>query len=311
MEEYTKDAHIFVKEHHDNCSVCGRHFQNNESTHIGYDSNRELVYVGDCCKKQIDSLIANHPYCPRVYEVPDNNSTLWRFMDLPKFLSLIQTQKLFFSRIDLMEDPYECAIGEKFREPIWDKYYFDFFSYAVNSVPGHENELSEDNVKEEAARLLKDLKASSTQKKQHTYIVCWHENKCESEAMWKLYTNCQQGIAIKTTYLRLYQALSRNPSIDIGRINYIDYSKRFAAIDSYWYKRLSFEHEHEVRAVIRSFDNSCPGMMIDVNIETLIEEIYISPYSGKWFKDVVKDLLVRYNINAPLKYSNMNNAAFY
>ena len=38
------------------------------------------------------------------------NNLVWRYMDLPKFLDLMQTSELHFTRLDQLEDPYEHAI---------------------------------------------------------------------------------------------------------------------------------------------------------------------------------------------------------
>ena len=46
-----------------------------------------------------------------VQQSPDSeNSRVLRYMDLPKFLDLIQTSELHFTRLDQLEDPYEHAI---------------------------------------------------------------------------------------------------------------------------------------------------------------------------------------------------------
>jgi hypothetical protein len=40
--------------------------------------------------------------------VPRNDARIWRYMDLGKFLSILHNSILFFSRVDLLRDPYEC-----------------------------------------------------------------------------------------------------------------------------------------------------------------------------------------------------------
>ena len=132
-----------------------------------------------------------------------------------------------------------------------------------------------------------------------TFINCWHENEYESEAMWKLYTiSLEQGIAIKTNYKRLYTSLGKSPSLVIGRINYIDFDNNFAGVNnSFWFKRKSFEHEREVRVICcdRSSQDDL-GKLIPVDLNKLIDKIYVSPTSQVWFKELVEDLLSKYNI---------------
>jgi hypothetical protein len=43
-------------------------------------------------------------------QLDTETSLVWRYMDLAKFLDLIQTSELHFTRLDQLEDPYEHAI---------------------------------------------------------------------------------------------------------------------------------------------------------------------------------------------------------
>ncbi|MDQ1391242.1 MAG: hypothetical protein QOF30_219, partial [Acidimicrobiaceae bacterium] len=49
---------------------------------------------------------AKHP----VFVTPSDETTLWRYMDLPKFVSLLEKGALFFSRADKLGDPYEGSL---------------------------------------------------------------------------------------------------------------------------------------------------------------------------------------------------------
>lgn len=43
---------------------------------------------------------------------PSDNYKMVRYLDLVKFLSLIQTNRLYFSRLDKFEDNYEGTVPE-------------------------------------------------------------------------------------------------------------------------------------------------------------------------------------------------------
>ena len=131
--------------------------------------------------------------------------------------------------------------------------------------------------------------------------------------MWKLYSkDVTNAIAIQTTAGHLYEALDREPCISIGKVKYIDLKKRFTSINgAFWYKRKSFEYEKEVRAIIKKHDFKKKGIYIPVNIDKLIDGIYISPYASEWFVDVVKSVVDKYNINIPVSYSQMVEKPFY
>ncbi|HXB12604.1 MAG TPA: hypothetical protein VNZ45_11490, partial [Bacteroidia bacterium] len=150
--------------------------------------------------------------------------------------------------------------------------------------------------------------------REFTYVNCWHENQHESDAMWNLYSkDISNAIAIRTTYERLYYAINRNPSIQIGRINYIDFKETYSSTNSaHWYKRVSFSHENEVRAVMIDFKNQgSDGILIPADLSKLIECVYISPKADKWFVNIVKDVNAKYGINASIEHSELSKKPFY
>jgi hypothetical protein len=278
--KHNKTTQRFLEKHHDECTECNKQFENNDTTHLGYANARKLIYVGDCCSSILSETIIRHSFRKRAYEIPDENSVLWRFMDFTKFVSLLKDNALFFTRADKFEDTFEGAKGLLKNKPKWDKFYKDFLIKAIRTVPGGANENKTDKeLLKDALRLLNDINNSGKRQIASTYINCWHENLYESEAMWKLYTvSLNQGIAIKTTYKRLYQSLGGEPHISIGRVNYMDYEKSFAGInDSFWFKRKSFEHEKEVRAVINTFQiENISGKLAPVNLNQLIDRIFVA-----------------------------------
>ena len=312
---HTKRTLRFVEEHHDNCSECGRSFKNSETTHLGYTETRKLIYVGDCCSGQLKETIIRHSFQKRPYKIPHDDAVLWRFMDFTKFVSLLKTKSLFFTRADKFEDPFEGAKGLLKNKAKWDKYYKEFFKEAIKTAPGgHSTNRSEKEILADAKRLLNDLDQIGKRQVEETYINCWYENKYESEAMWKLYTSSlDQGIAIKTTYKRLYNSLNRDSNIQIGQINYIDFSNNFAGInESFWFKRKSFEHEREVRAIIKDhWETEEFGKLIPVKLEQLVETIYLSPTSQDWFKSLVIDILDKYGLNKKIRVSDMTAKPFH
>jgi len=252
----TDDLKLLAFENHDNCTVCNYSFKEGDTAHLGYDKNGKNLYVCDSCSSMLVETAVRYYFSPRPYKIPVNNTVLWRYMDFSKYMSLIIDSKLFFSRADCFDDAYEGAKGLIERKEIWDKHYLSFFKEAIKNPPeGYDCTKSETEINEDAKRLLLDLNNSGVSQRKRTFINCWHENPHESEAMWKLYSNyLENAIAIKTSMKSLYNALGKNPDINIGYVNYIDYSNKFVGInESFWFKRKSFEHEREVRAVISDF----------------------------------------------------------
>lgn len=248
------------------------------------------------------------------YEEVSPTAKLWRYMDLAKFISLIGKKKLYFASLESFEDIFEGAKGIIERKGIWNEFYTEFLEWAIRTPPeGNTRDLTDEYVEKNAAMILSNLERAGVSERKDIFVSCWHCNQYESEAMWKLYsTNVKNAIAIQTTSQQLYEALGKDPSVEIGKVRYIDFTKQFAPINgAYWYKRKSFEYEQEVRAVTHVRKAACCGVEKEVDVETLIEGIYISPYAPKWFEDVVRDITEKYGLNKPIFYSEMKAKPFY
>lgn len=310
----TKEMSRFYKEHRHECTNCGYIFKNDERTHLGYLSNKQLAVLCNKCSNLLEKAIVNYIHFDDEYEEPLKNDILWRYMDLPKFISLISRKEIYFASANSFEDIFEGAKGILDKKDKWDSFYLDFFEKSILTAPFQDqNELTIEKVKADSERLLKQLNESGNLQRKYTFISCWHLNEYESEAMWKLYSkDVSNALAIKTTFGNLYEALDRNPYIDIGKVKYIDYKKRFTSINgAFWYKRKSFEYEKEVRAIITKHDITSKGIYIPIDIKKLILGVYVSPYASTWFVDVVKDVVQKYRLNIPVSYSQMLEKPFY
>ena len=114
---------------------------------------------------------------------------LWRYLDVAKFVSLLQTQSIHFPRGDQFEDPFEG-------------------SYPLSSIDVFEGN---------------DGGYSAEEWKKFAAVSCWYKSDIESDAMWKLYTSHKQGIAIKTTWDKLAAAVQGHAYVT--SVKYIDFVK--------------------------------------------------------------------------------------
>ena len=237
------------------------------------------------------------------YEVPKDDSIIWRFLDLAKFISLLKEKALYMTRADKFEDQFEGAVcsledSVKYDEALAD-YYFD----CLGGKP-----VSDQLIKNEhyAIQLIRN----------NSFLSCWFEGNYESIAMWRLYASGKdaKGVAIRTTVGRLKKAIGQN--VEIGRITYIDYSKEWPnANEALWRKRLSFEYEHEVRIRVIPEGGLSPAppefMLLPINLDELIESVFVSPMAEAWFKDIVVDVLKKYGLNKEVFHSALNDKALY
>jgi hypothetical protein len=231
------------------------------------------------------------------FDKPESQETkIWRYMDFHKLVWTLDRQCLYFCTVNKIreEDPFEGSY-----QP---------------------NELLQNIPQEQAKELKKKIESCGFP----LTVNCWHLNEYESAAMWKLYTIAHKGVAVQSTFGRLVKALNEFPDdVHIGKIRYIDYqTDKFAgkwSIDIFepvLTKRKSFEHENELRAVIwqtsattgRTGDGA---VTVPVNLNELIEKIYVSPFSGSWVEDVIESLVQKYNIDVPVTQSSLDIQPLY
>ena len=312
--KHTRELDIFYNEHRKKCTNCGYAFKNGDCAHLGYLKGRQYAVLCDECSHLLDETVVRYHWKESEYEEPLPDDMLWRYMDLSKFISMISRNDLYFAAAYTFEDIFEGAKGIIDKKSDWDNFYLDFFQKAILTAPGQDiSKLTTEKLKAEAERLLTELSTCGEINRKSTYISCWHMNNYESEAMWKMYSkDVTNAIAIQTTSGHLYEALHREPYITIGKVKYIDFNKRFSSINgSFWYKRKSFEYENEVRAIIQKHNVNEKGIYISVDIDKLIDRIYVSPYASEWFVDVVKSVVEKYKINIPILHSQMLEKPFY
>jgi hypothetical protein len=89
-------------------------------------------------------------------------------------------------------------------------------------------------------------------------------------------------------------------------------AKHFAGVnDSFWRKRKSFEHEREVRALIHDHECNEKGKIIKCDLNTLVEEVFLSPSSPVWFFDLINDVNEKFGINVKVSQSRLNDEPFF
>ena len=221
-------------------------------------------------------------------KLPENPDTIiWKYLDLSKFLDLLMSRKLFMSRSDKFEDQYEGTFSEPTFEEI--------------------RKLSIDNPD-----FLKFYKTH----RERVAISSWHINEYESFAMWQIFTQNSEGLAIQSTIGRLQESLhlENNYKQYIGEVNYIDYKKEYIPFDDmffpFLFKRKSFQYEREVRIITDVKENKITlndGLKISVDIDKLIENIYIHPKSENWYKNLVIQLVKQLGFDFNIEKSDLES----
>ena len=152
--------------------------------------------------------------------------------------------------------------------------------------------------------------------RQKVAISSWHINEYESYAMWQIFTQNSEGLAIQSTVKRLKNAFNSETQHKqyIGEVNYIDYKKEYIPFDDmffpFLFKRKSFQYEREVRIITDVSESNIKlneGLKINVDINQLIEKIYIHPKSENWYKNLVIQLVEQLGFDFTIEKSDLES----
>jgi hypothetical protein len=237
---------------------------------------------------------------------PPDAMSIWRYMDFAKFVGLLETQGLWFSRSDQVEDPLEGS-------------YTDAELEHIRALPpppaGRPNAHSATQALLGAVEFMRGT----------TFINCWRLGSDESIAMWDLYGSGSGVVAIKSTVGILKQQFAAIESrVFLASVRYLDWASTpwdNNAIVMCARKHRSYEHENEFRAII--WDQQCisawstkelglpstfqipVGISVPVNANELISEVMIGPREQDWVQPLVEGVAKRYALSASVTRSTL------
>lgn len=256
----------------------------------------------------------------------DLEKTVWRYMPFAKFISLISYRALWFSKLNILHDTYEGMLpAESKREMREADQEIRSWPIFVDS-PEYQRQIDAwaDENENDGRELL--------------VVNCWFLGERPSERMWSEYGGLNDAVAIKSTIGRLVNNVhvsGHEHRSHIGLVSYIDYgSHRLSsyeahqAIERAFLKdKERFSHEQEIRIVtmnikttscvsmegrkytaeeisgknMNNFEN--PGLYVGVRLDGLITEVVVSPNAQDWFEKLVRRIVERSNLPAPVTRS--------
>lgn len=245
---------------------------------------------------------AEHP----VFTPPDSpEATIWRYLDLSRFLSLLVTRSLYFCRADLLGDPFEGTISKATVESYKD-------SRSPTSLAGFQDTLR---------RYRESLR-------RNVAISCWHIAERESTGMWVQYAGIGSGIAICSTYTRLLASMSTWPTPTyVGCVSYVDYDgATFGSnqlLTPFVHKRQEFASERELRAVISQlpasdqsgvsgldYTVSMPvGTLVPIDLAELVKRVVLAPNTPDWQVETIRDVTASLGYSFPIERSRLDGEA--
>jgi hypothetical protein len=231
---------------------------------------------------------------------PEDTQTVWRYMSFGRFMWLLQKKQLWLSRADQLGDDWEIALaGEQLKRVIARH------PISPLSDPPERTE----SAMERARRILALWR-------RQTFVSCWSESDHESHALWSIYCNTTEGVAIQTSLAKLRLSVGQLPVYRVAYGVPGENPRTPNLAELVTKKRLMFDYEREVR-VVRLPEQGKPDPPQDVmahaiewNPEGLIDSIRIHPKADGGFMETVTAAVGYYapTLKEKILWSGMRDA---
>jgi hypothetical protein len=230
---------------------------------------------------------------------PPSTATAWRYMDLAKFISILQTNSLWFSHHSNFEDPYDGRYSEVTVDQIRSDY--DELGLDTPDSIDEDSTLDYDN-----------------------YVSCWNIKEEQSVALWDMYFDGEVGVVIKTTVNALVNSVASEDDLSHS-FNFMSGKVEYCSVENeprgyygpIFSKRPIFDFENEYRMVFtasrsQSEDtledrstSSSKGIPVPVDVEALVDEVYVSPKAGGYVRSVIENLADDYELDIDIRQSSL------
>ncbi|HDZ38167.1 MAG TPA: hypothetical protein ENH62_07770 [Marinobacter sp.] len=257
-----------------------------------------------------------------------------RYMDLPRFLGLVQTRSLYLSKMSAFEDALEggLTVDDFFKTSnapaLIDLAMTDIWPRAAE--PADERDCRLESSKSAQSEIMDrqfstpfgsyprdDAERLFPACREWIYVSCWHHSEHECSAMWQLYGRDKNSVCIFSTDEQLKAAIALDSSCDrleIKQVNYICHiNDSFSAspLDPFLAKSKPYAFERETRVVAwnsgidlsTSPKNEKSGLLLKVNLGKMIQKVVVSPRADRWFKEIVKNLCEEALLNVEVEDS--------
>ncbi|WP_096086199.1 DUF2971 domain-containing protein [Agaribacterium haliotis] len=270
-----------------------------------------------------------------------------RYMDLSKYMDILENQQLFFCNMNHFEDKLEGAstpLNEFFSSGgaselsnLVNNSLVSSFGKNLNppDVIEAAQKRSEKHDKDKKNQNIKTVFGNIGTNKERTYrdilraqknwldVSCWHlpESSRDNMAMWKIYGKSQQSICITTTFGKMLDALNipDDIAVTVVRVDYIDYENHYFQtshrLNTFFHKHLAYKYENEARIIVypsnqdpmKERTNSPFGTAIKLVGNSFIDDVRVCPEAPEWFSKLIFSLKDRYNMRAEIGRSNLDS----
>ena len=251
--------------------------------------------------------------------------TIWRYMDLPRFVWLLSTNRLWFAKAATFhDDPWEGFGKAKRFEIANDGLKNAATKVAKAETGGNPQRLL--SVPEMMADLSKRSSDILENARDHLYVNSWCLAS-ESMAMWEIYGAHGLGVALRSTVEQFQKAERRQMDSShyaFGQVTYHDDLETASQVDFDFreniplpgaglrrevlklglHKRACYSYEQEWRAVLYQDPRAdIAGVDEAFDLDQLIDAVYVGPRAPEFIVEVVSSIMDKYLLQKPLEKS--------
>ena len=252
------------------------------------------------------------------FTIPNNeNVIIWRYMPLSKFESVLERSALHFTKVSkFIDEGVLSQFNDLHRQEVYNKEQFrdeQQFQYFLKTIPYY-------------------MRIINSKYRELLLINCWHFSEDINEIMWKRYGD----VAIQSTYRRLSDCFKNN-SDDVVWIGVLDYRNihnelmdESNTFSPFFVKGNSYSYEKELRVatclpddegfqkvlseadkegekispskkrVIDSSQLTDYGKFVKIDVNLLIEKIYVNRLTDSAFIKKIESLCYTHQVNAEI-----------
>jgi len=215
-----------------------------------------------------------------------DDQKLWRYMDISKFISMLDSNAIWLARADTVKDKHEGRFPDDMRKRIKDAYR---------------------NFPDTDKSPVKDADDFQDYLVKNTFISCWHKNLDENMVMWEIYGRENSSLAVQTTVGRIRSNTDTSKlngySLIMKGIDYKNADEIQGVIkyeECFLRKRRHYVYEEEVRISLDTYNKCAPtkntpyGYLLPCKLNLIIESILVHPDCSDWFLKVINSICSKY-----------------
>lgn len=241
-----------------------------------------------------------------------------RYLTFRKFISLLELEAMWFSRLGALQDKFEGKLPNKAREC---------------SIARHRKYAEQLAAYPELVTRIQTMADRNEADGRKMFAVnCWFLGELETEKMWNDYGEEGNGVAIRSTVEQLSISFHKlgglNQMSVIDRVKYVDFEshdmdeKEAINIDKVAFLKTKNKiNEQEVRIItpnvcfnsdgisVNQDQFTQKGLYVKCQLQTLIQAIIVGPCAEPHFFTLIERLAGRYRLCVDVTKSQLSNLA--